>query len=489
MPSHRLKWFWILLALVLKAALAAVFIWKFTPEHAPHLSLEGLWGQLSNDSAGYLDPVDRFMGSGRLADLFDYRMYGYGLPYLLLRLFLAKVAALNALIVLQVGISAVSVYLLARIGFSLFEREWAFRIAFFGYFLLLFVSHFDVVVLTESLTTSALILSLFFLFRGGGMSDRVLSGAFLGWGIFLRPVLAPLAALWVAWVLLGGARTPAWRRIRECAVLLLPFIVFECTWVAGNRVFHGRWTLLNVSTWDPTFTDARKHTIDLIEFQQAYGGDWYDDWRWYYASDMTLPPPSIPYTSRFNADSIEVLRREMRAVQRDMFTFEPSTPLEARDSINQVVVSKLRAFTRSIEEERRVIYYGVAPARMVRLQMFSSPTSRMFGGYDTMNRVLVVPRLALDVVAWGLLASTAAAFLLLVRNWRAADGRAVLLLLIIGYFVSVHAVVFRLPDPRYLVPVMPLTLLAAMGLWGRLGRRRSAAPGTQHLLPPELEDQ
>ncbi len=460
MPHPRRTLFWISLAVALKSAFAAVFLWKFVPAHALHLSVEGFLGQLADDSAGYLQPVEEYLRTGDPAELFGFRMYGYGLPYLLLRFVLSEPAALNGLILVQLGLSALSVYALALMAFTLFEDERAFRAVFFGYFLLPFVSHFDVVILTESLTTSTLILSLYFLFRTGAPRDLALSGLFLGWGILLRPVIAPLTLLWMGYLIVHpGFQGSLRARAKACIILLVPLLALEATWVAGNRVYHGRWVLLNASTWHPAFTDPRTHTLDLIRFQQAYGGDWYRDWRWYYGEDAAGPAPPIAYTSRFDSDSIALLKRQMRTVQSGMLTLVVDTPAGEREATNQLVREKLQAYTRSIERERWVTYNFIAPGRMLVRLVGTSPTARLFGGYDTMNPVLTPVRVLVDLFAGLVLLSAVAGLIVVARKGRGADPGVVLLLLLIGYFVAVHAIVLRMPDPRYLVPILPLALL------------------------------
>jgi len=147
---------WIGVSLALKLALFLIFLRFFTPAQSADSVIVGFWGGATNDTVSYLQPIEEALSFRDPFRVFDYRMFGYGLPYLAFRWFLAKPAALNAVIVAQLLVSSLSVYLLALLALRLFGSLRSFVCTFFGYFLVPIVSYYDVIALTESFSTSAL---------------------------------------------------------------------------------------------------------------------------------------------------------------------------------------------------------------------------------------------------------------------------------------------------------------------------------------------
>lgn len=500
--NHNNKIFWITIAVILKTILAIAFCWKFAPVNAPNLFVAGFWGQLSNDSAGYYLPAERFLASGNLGDLFAFRMFGYAMPYLCFRCFFEQAHALNAMLVFQVCVSAISVYLLGLTAWMLFEDEVAFRVAFFGYFLLPYVSHYDIVILTESLATSFLIFSLFLLCRSGSHFDLMWSGFFLTWAVFLRPVLLPVVILSLGYLLLKRINTRNWRGAAVGAVaFLIPLTCFETVWSGGNWIYHHQFMLLT-PTWHTAFSDPNHHTLQLINFQEAYGGDWLQDSEWFYSTDDSNPPP-IAYTSLFGAEEIRLIKHDMRLTQTDLLTTNSQTNEQVREKLNTEINDKLVRYTAAIRGEHPFTFYVSARAESLKKMLFWSPSSRMFGPYESTSRKMIPLRFLIDALHHFLLFLTLMCGSFLVfsqgkqsgeggRGWmrrlkgnlefsgyrlptsatqklRLDEALATLKwnmhlamlwsLLVIAYFYLVHTVVFQLPDFRYLIPALPFMLL------------------------------
>jgi hypothetical protein len=458
---------WIGLSLAIKLALFLFFLRFFTP--AQPAELVGFWGVTTNDTVSYLQPIEEALSFRDPFRVFDYRMFGYGLPYLAFRWFLAKPAALNAVIVAQLLVSSLSVYLLALLALRLFGSLRSFVCTFFGYFLVPIVSYYDVIALTESFSTSSLILSFYFLFTNRGRRQLALSGACLTWCIFLRPVFLPVMALCSLYILVD-VRRAGYRRALSCAIVFLaPLILAESVWVVGRYKNGATSDFALPSTFHPLFLDEAKHSQALIGFLKAIGEDWHVQFR-FYSRSVAPGINCIVETSRFDCRDLENLRRRALLAQSDLITFNPDTPRSEALAQNRIINDELEAYTRSVREERPAYYYIVAPAKYFVRLLAASSTYSMFGGYPTMSRSWLPFRLGIDGTAWVLqLSFSAAAF----WGWsRSAEkGKLALVSGIVGYFYFVHALLFRVSDFRYVVPVLPLLVMVTVSFWsGVLGR-------------------
>lgn len=447
--------FWISLSLAMKLALFLFFLKFFTP--AQPADLVGFWGATTNDTVGYLQPIEEALSFRDPLRVFDDRMFGYGLPYLAFRWFLAKPAALNAVIVAQLLISSLSVYLLALLALRLFGSLRSFLFTFFGYFMVPIVSYYDVVALTESFSTSALILGVHFLFTSRSRRQLALSGACLTWCVFLRPVFMPVVALCLLYILVDVHRVE-YKKPLSCAILFLaPLILAESVWIVGRYEKGATSDFVVPPALASLYLDEAKHSLALIGFLNAIGEDWQVN-PWFYSRPIAPGVNCIVETSRFDCRDIENLQRRALRAQSDFVTFNPDTPPSEAFAQNRIINEELKAYTRSVREERPVYYYIVAPAKYLLRLLFASSTYRMFGEYATMTKLWLPFRLGIDSMTWVLQLSLPAAVL-----WgcsRSAEtGKLALVAGIVGYFYFVHALLFRMSDFRYVIPVLPLLVM------------------------------
>ncbi len=121
--------------------------------------IPGFWGQSNGDMMTYIQPVESLLAHQGFQT--DVRMPAYPGIYLFFRLFTSQAVACNLVILLQVVVSALSVYVLGLCAVYLFKTDRAFYWAYFIYLFSTFVSVFDGYFLTESLAASA---SIFFLY-------------------------------------------------------------------------------------------------------------------------------------------------------------------------------------------------------------------------------------------------------------------------------------------------------------------------------------
>src|SRR4051812_48411070 len=102
-PENRL--FWLCILLIVKFSL----LFFLVSENRPTL-LPNTIAVCSGDCDSYLGPIDNLIENGKYTP--DFRMPGYGAPYLFFRLLTTKDFAVNLLIVFQTTLDALATMLL-----------------------------------------------------------------------------------------------------------------------------------------------------------------------------------------------------------------------------------------------------------------------------------------------------------------------------------------------------------------------------------------
>ena len=146
LPETKNRKFWLLLALSVKFLF--FFYTLYEIRNLP-LHYKGSFSLDESDTASYLEPIENLLKYGNYFN--DFRMPGYGWLYYILRFVFDERLALDALLITQVILSALSVYVLARIAYLVFKRKSFFYITFGLYLVSTFVSIYDIKLLTESL--------------------------------------------------------------------------------------------------------------------------------------------------------------------------------------------------------------------------------------------------------------------------------------------------------------------------------------------------
>ena len=252
--SDLLKWFFIALFVKVILFISTILIIK----EGSGVPVNGFWSFISVDSNSYLLPIDHLLHLGKYSP--DYRMPGYGIFYLFFRLFFEKPNALNALILLQLLLSSVSVVYLAKLGEVIFQSRKYFYLVFFTYLVIPYVHFFDVYVLTESLATSFFIFSTFHLvqyLKQLKTKSLFFAGLFLSVVIFMKPVYFPLLGLIPFLLLFHFIRKGNnWKKIIFASFLFgLPFLVFDSVWIVRNFIQNKTFSFLNNGLYYPELDD------------------------------------------------------------------------------------------------------------------------------------------------------------------------------------------------------------------------------------------
>lgn len=459
-PGHRRWRFWIGAALLIKGA---YFLWQLDMPRKPNTRYPGTFAQQAGDSASYLEPIEQLLASGEYAD--DYRMPGYGLPYLLLRLLFRQDLALDLLIVLQLLLSAVSVYALALVARRATGDERAFGLAFLVYAVSNYVSLFDTILLTESFCASALVIATWLVLRGGRWS-LLLAGALLAWAVFLRPVYLPLLGILGLFALLRGAA--AWRRPATwnwlgAALLALPFVLADGAWAARNHARHGGFHPLTRTMYAPSFQDS--FMAPLFRYMQAFGASlvyWHpgNAITWFIPDHLDHPSlaakslPERAFTAACGPASADSLRASIRVLLDDT----ARTP--ARAALEADVIARLNRCEAAVRAEKPFLYHVGSRLLLLGSHLAHSGTYNLFPK----------PRHELEPWQWAVkaffsllyaavVALGMAGIVLLAR--RPGGGAALLLAAIACYAAFIHPLVLKLDEFRYFVPAYPFFAAAA----------------------------
>ena len=116
--KQRDTWLFFGIALLLRGSLFGILL----NQHGLHSAWYG-WGAETGDTPGYFEPIDSFLAGHGYRP--DFRMPGYGLPYLVFRLFTTPQGAGSGIIVLQALLGVLSVVVLARTAKILGAPRWA----------------------------------------------------------------------------------------------------------------------------------------------------------------------------------------------------------------------------------------------------------------------------------------------------------------------------------------------------------------------------
>jgi len=441
-PSSSTWVFWLCMGLLFKGVLFFIEIHDHSVDSVYQIPgfIGGTWG----DTKSYLFPIENLLNGQGYSP--DNRLPGYGIVYLPLAYLLTKGVACNMLIFLQFLMSSVSVYALALSTRNIFKNNNIFYIAFYLYAISSFSNCYDSILLTESFATSFLVFSVYYLSQYLIKDNRkyvLLSGFFLAWVIFLRPVYVPLLAIFFAFIFLNIKK---WTMV---FLVLLPFFLID-----------GAWTIRNFSLYKKVipFTKSLHYFGEnsyypyVLTFCSAWGG--------YRSGGQTwlLPElskddfnPNIPddiYTSKFNFDSLRVVRGLIKKVTVD----SASVPVAQQNIYTEQIKQKLTLYTQSIKKEKPFLYYIKAPLGLLSAELTINYYSIVFLN----NYTIVWSR----IFYYFTLIASLVGSLLILKNFVKLKN-AFLFVIIPVYTILIHGLILRVGENRYIVPSYPFIVVCA----------------------------
>ena len=279
--------FWLIVAFLLKFVVFIFFILFFSTKPDDIINIKGFIGYISNDTSSYIQPIENLIHHKDFSFLFQYRMFGYGLPYYLLRFVFESGTSLNIIIFIQYIFASISLYLLALFAFRIVNRFKIFIITFLGYFLFPIISFYDIAALTESFTSSFMLISVFLLVYKRTTFNIVIIGILLTWMAFLRPVCFPLFLLFFLYFIIKDYKKGILHLIRYSILFFLPLILFEGVWIAGNYHYKNKINLTTPTIFHPVYLNEKMHSMDMIHFLQSIGEEWENNVWFYYCRPIS----------------------------------------------------------------------------------------------------------------------------------------------------------------------------------------------------------
>ncbi len=457
------------------------FIWC---EHENGEQPVGRWAAFDPDQWEYIDTVESYLGGHGWVP--DHRMPGYGVIYLLFRLFFDLPVARDLLTLSQMVVAVLATYVFARSIASVARRPDRFWPVYGALILSAFSALSDIVLVNESFTTSALMLhwAAYVRYRGSGrLSWLIASGAFIGLAIFFRPIYGPILAFVPLFELFRAGR-PLQRRFLYAGLFSLPFLLADGVWIIRNHHHYGGFhPLTNHGAWNPRYSKSTLYAG--IELLTTYGGHPYfwepgSDIRWFgYEPDAgggtpnaipgVEPPPAYAYTSVCTEDSLIAFANAMRLARFG------KVPKAVEDSIAADLLAKARRWRAVYSKERPLEFHVLSRLRLLKHETINSGTEVLFKRpFTELSKVELAYKVIQSGIYWWALVIGGVASLVFLGRWRSRP-EAALLGLMISYSVVACPWIMRAAEIRYMIPVFPLLLGASIWLalmvWERYRER------------------
>jgi len=281
------------------------------------------------------------------------------------------------MIVLQILFDAIATYALAMIAYRMRAKRAVFYTAFMLASISTFVSVWNNYAVSDSFAVATLIFAFYALQQY--TTDKknktlFIAGLWLCWTIFFRPIhliAAPCMGLyllafwhpaWKAW----------WLNTRRTLLFASTLIVALSAWSWRNYLAYQKWIPLQE---DPSvcYYNLQDYHLALRDNILAWGCDFQEwslntEFAWFLdANDQRpCPLPNRVFTTRFNADSLQVLKNNyqnaLTAERNGLPTFE---------ALRAEVIRQSDAFKDSYVSEKPMEYYGINRLRLLRLFLFS----------------------------------------------------------------------------------------------------------------------
>lgn len=482
-----------LLACVIKVAIAVSMLFSHQGGKA---GIAGMFAVIGGDTFSYVDPVENLFQHGIYAqdiarvETYAGRMPGYGIVYAALRTVAQPGTAADGVVGLQLLLSLVSIYCLARLAQFVTKRPESFYWAALLYALNTYSTWFDIKLLTESFATSAAIIGIYTLCQAHCRKSNALflcAGLSLAWMVFLRPFLAPLFVLitgiYVLRELMTNGRITTYFRqtVFRGALLVLPFIIADGAWITRNWAWYHRPVPLQIDSWAGYKTAPGLK--ELTSFIGTIGDEpvwWYQpsDMAWFYKPDSDpannfqgeqskLAPPAYTY------DSLVQVRHNL------VLAKDTAAPVAARQAAGARAAKSLVAYESAYRRLRPGYAFLVVPGKLAYQLTLAHGSDYLFQqSFAELTLVKKITKIFFHlwyflVVGLGLLG-------LLVIGWK-TDFETLMVKLTPIYIVVLLCVVLHQVESRYFALAYPFVVINCVLIMLRVydyGKRKLQANTT-----------
>lgn len=448
----------------------------FHSTEGPKHRKEGLFVR-GNDTQSYFEPIENTIDNKTYSlneKVSLFRMPGLLPVYGPLYLFFPKSVARQLFVLLQIIGDALLACLVFILLFKTIGASPFFSFLGWGlYIVSTFVSSYNHYGLPETFATLTLTCFLIFLIRfftDYKLKSALLSGYFLCWFTFLKPIgIVFYIVIGFIFLILLLKREQAYTKKNlfiAGLIFILPFLIFDGIWTIRNYSIRHKVIPLS-SVLDNS--DARTYLKKFfkttgLSFQSFSGRDhmtWFSprsdkpNDEAFFNSD---PFPKWMYTSEYNFDSLKVLR----SMYWQVFNND-SVVSNKQSEIN--FKNKIDDYIGAFKKEKAFHYYITVKAIAFRDFLFVKTTYNLpFSGNTTLQKTsrgayfLFYYLVILSFILFSVL--------VLLRRFR--EGKAVILILTICWsFIFAHILLGTIEN-RYLVPVYPMMLILSVICWKNL---------------------
>lgn len=428
-----------------------------------------LWG---GDTFSYIFPVDNLVAKGVYAadinrlETYAGRMPGIGIIYLFFRLFLDRNNSMIAFCVFQFLLSFVGLYYTGKLVKLLTASVVAANLSMLLYAMSTYLLTYEVVVLTESLAATCMVIGTYFLVDIilNNKEDQLLrvasGGFFYGWAVFLRPFLALIFAFAFC-VFLASLIKKHGLNVRSMVrygfFFLLPFLAIDGLWIVRNWSYYHRIVPLQSNIW-AGYNHSASYK-ELVSFTAALG---YEATFWDKASPMAwfkekeLAAANFPWketdlTTNYNSDSLQ----KVRVVFQQLPFMAAQTANTA--GVDLKLARTVHAYKESYKKERSFRYYIVNPLKHFWILVFKYGTASLFNkSFSELNLLFKVIKLAASffyftLVSVGIIGS--------LFFWRGNFYALLLTRVVVVFVLLFFCLIFKQPEHRYFTVAYPFVLI------------------------------
>ncbi len=436
------------MALLVKGLMFAFFAYQFVQNYPASWIINRIF-IISGDTSGYYVPIEDFVNG--LGYTSFCRMPGLLPIYAPLYWLFGEIWGRTCVIVLQFLTSSLSVYILGRIAFLMFNNLKVFYLTFFLYAFSSFVSIWDHYGYSDSFSVSFLIFSIYLLFRylkEGRTSLIFFSGLFIAWSLFFRPtqgIMLPVMLL----ILWANKKYRLKTVFLPGLIFCVPTLLGLAAWGGYNKVKHEKIVFLQGPASE-CFGSLTDYHLAIRGLVISWGGD-FQEWskgsrsEWFFSADT-----SVWKTNPFTPDNFAgaTTLDSMIALREDNFQLSTNKKLTEQEkrAITARILTKTKKYENAYVLEHPFRYYFLN--RLIILRKFVFP-----------KRLDNLPFPKLSEMKW---------YQVLIKG-----GYLILLLLVNLFGLAGILVTIR---QKRLFALIPLANILLIGLWFGFVEQRYLAP-------------
>jgi hypothetical protein len=326
-----------------------------------------------------------------------------------------------------------------------------------------FVSLHSHMGLSDSLSVSFLIISVYLVYQYK-MSDKIilllLSGFFISWSVFLRPVHL-LFFPFICLLYTEGGLFSIKKYLRPIVVFCIPLIIALLIWGIHNYKKTQRFIVLQdklencYSCYPPEYLAIRNLII-------SWGGEllqWIpgSEAEWFYSQDFDYkhqhPFKRNIFTSVYNQDSLFVLKSEYDKILSD--SIDPAEKVK----IKRLVQEKAERYYEAYKKEHPIAFYFTNRLRFCRVFLFPQTLNLM--PFPAKEKMSIIEKIVKGAYIIWLNMMSGLFILGFIISLVTRKKELILISLLPVSYILVMAAGLGYTEQRYLLPAYPFMVLIA----------------------------